>query len=148
MWCYVWNLWNQTLSCAFTAILMFSWPHWPDNNCLNHLNVFTGCRGHLWLTGLKRAADKRHYSVMQSCHSSQFDVLSLSQLDLNHCNSSTLYQLTVKLISLDFGLSPQIRSDFCGTLMSQESYRKKGHKTENQMKTFLTCCDIKRNKYK
>lgn len=123
----MWNkrLWNQILSRTFAAIfdVFLTAQHCPDNlknNCLYHFNVFTGCWGHSWLTGLKPAADKRHYPVTQPWRGSQPDVISLPRLDLNHCNSNTLYQLTVKLISLDFGSSPQIRSDFCG---ARESWR-------------------------
>lgn len=78
-----------------------------EDNRLYHFNVFTGCRGHSWPAGLRGTTDRRHYPAVRSCHCSQFDLISLPQLDLNHCNSSTLYQLTVKLISLDFVCTDQ-----------------------------------------
>lgn len=82
-------------------------PDRLENNRLYHFNVFTRCRGQPWPAGLKGTADKRHYPALQSCYCSKFDLISLPQLDLNHCNSGTLYQLTVKLISLDFVCTDQ-----------------------------------------
>lgn len=40
-----------------------------------------------------------------SLHSSQFEFISPPQVELNHSNSIVLYQLAVKLISLDFSPS-------------------------------------------
>lgn len=129
-WCPVVtaNLWNQRFSCLQrrfhhqTAAQLC--PDRLENNHLYHFNVFTGCRGHSWPAGLKGTADKRHYPALRSCHCSQFDLISLPQLDLNHCNSSTLYQLTVKLISLDFVCTDQKwLSRLSRVPMSQKSTR-------------------------